>query len=262
MKSILIALQVEILKIRKSKVFWLMLVFFAFVPCMIGLLMFVQKYPEISGKLGLIGTKASILRFGEANWTNFFNLLYESNAAIGFIGYGFVTTWVFGREYADHTMKNMLALPIPRVSIVISKFIAVFIWCAILSSEFYITGVIIGKAIQLSGLSRELIHVSVNKYSVASLLTFLLCTVVAFFAGYGRGYLLPLGFIILTLIIANFTGLVGIGPYFPWAIPGIYSTSGVAEGMQLQMVSYLILVITSIAGFIGTLTWWLYADQK
>lgn len=262
MKSIMIALQVEILKILKSKIFWLMLVFFAFVPCMMGLLMFVQKYPEISGKLGLIGTKASILRFGEANWFNFFNLLNESNAAVGFIGYGFVTTWIFGREYADHTVKDMLALPISRVSLVTSKFIAVFIWCVILSCEFYIIGVIIGKAIQLSGLTEELIFESMNKYGVTSLLTFLLCMPVAFFTSYGRGYLLPLGIIILTLIIANFTGLVGIGPYFPWAIPGIYCTSDGMEGTQLLMVSYLILIITSIAGFIGTLAWWLYADQK
>jgi ABC-2 type transport system permease protein len=262
MKSIIIALQVELLKMRKSKVFWLMLVFFAFVPCMMGLLMFVQKYPEISGKLGLIGTKASILRFGEANWSNFFNLLNESIAAVGLIGYGFVTTWIFGREYSDHTVKDILALPISRISILISKFLAVFIWCVILSCEFYIMGLLIGKAIQLSGSSGEVFLVSTKKYGITSLLTFLLCSPVAFLAIYSRGYLLPLGIIILTLIMANFTGLVGIGPYFPWAIPGIYSTSGGTEGMQLKMASHIILLATSFAGFIGTLTWWLYADQN
>ena len=45
---------------------------------------------------------------------------------------------------------------------------------------------------------------------VTSLLTMLLCTPVAFFASYGRGYLPPVGFAIVTL---------GLGPYFPWGIP-------------------------------------------
>ena len=262
MKNIIIALQIEILKVRKSRVFWLILVFFAFIPCMMGLLMFVQKYPEISGKLGLIGTKASLMRFVESNWPNFFNLLNQTNAAIGLIGYGFVTTWVFGREYTDHTMKDLLALPISRIDIAISKFLVVFIWCSIISIEFYLTSLIIGQMINLPGLSAGFILESFGRYGMTSLLTFLLCTPVAFFAGYGRGFLLPFGIIILTLIMANFTGLVGIGSYFPWAMPGIYSVQNGPEGLQLAPASYIILFITSFAGFAGTLAWWIYADQK
>ena len=83
----------------------------------------------------------------------------------------------------------------------------------------------------------------------------------AFFAGYGRGFLLPVGFIILTLIIANFVGLVGLGPYFPWAIPGIFSNSASEAGMHLVPASYYILILTSLAGFVGTILWWRYADQ-
>ena len=68
---------------------------------------------------------------------------------------------------------------------------------------------------------------------VTSLLTILLCTPVAFFASYGRGYLPPIGFAILTLIIAQFTGLVGLGPYFPWGIPLLFTTAAGAESAQL-----------------------------
>jgi ABC-2 type transport system permease protein len=70
-----------------------------------------------------------------------------------------------------------------------------------------------------------------------------------------------MGFVILTLIVANFTGLVGLGPYFPWAIPGIYSAPTGTEGMQLVLSSYFILVFTSVLGFAGTITWWRFADQ-
>jgi ABC-2 type transport system permease protein len=262
MKSIIVSLSAEMLKIRKSRVFGLILLFFAFIPCMMGLLMFVQKYPAIADKLGMIGTKATMLRFGEPNWLNFFNLLCQSNAAIGLIGYGFVTTWIFGREYTDHTIKDMLALPVSRMNIVISKFIAVLIWCILLMCVLFAAGILIGQVIHLSGWSLEIVIQSIHKYMISSLLTILLCTPVAFFASYSRGFLLPLGFIILTLIIANFTGLVGLGPYFPWAIAGIYCTPTGEAGMQLGMVSYIILFVTSIIGFFGTGAWWVYADQK
>ena len=98
-------------------------------------------------------------------------------------------------------------------------------------------------------------------FMVTSLLTILLCTPVAFFASYGRGYLLPIGFAILTLIVAQFTGLVGLGPYFPWGIPLLYTTAAGAESTPLGMISYIILFLTSMSGLIGTLAWWRYADQ-
>lgn len=96
---------------------------------------------------------------------------------------------------------------------------------------------------------------------VTSLLTILLCTRIAFFASYGRGYLPPIGFALLTLIIAQFTGLVGLGPYFPWRIPILYATSIGGESAQLGLISYTILFLTSILGLIGTLVWWRFADQ-
>ena len=55
MNGILVALWVESLKIRRSRIFLATILFFMFVSLMMGLMMFVQKYPEISGKLGMIG---------------------------------------------------------------------------------------------------------------------------------------------------------------------------------------------------------------
>jgi ABC-2 type transport system permease protein len=261
MKSLTATLSTEYLKIRRSKMIWITILVFIFVPLMMSLLMFVQKYPEISGKLGMIGTKANMLRFGKADWPNYFALLSQGIVAIGLMGFGFVTSWVFGREYSDRTVKDILALPVSRSFIVLSKFIIVAIWCIMLSFILFVFGLIAGQVIDISGWSGDIVCQYAYKYSVTSLLTILLCTPVAFFASYGRGYLLPMGFVILTLITANFTGLVGLGPYFPWAIPGLYSAPASSEGMQLVLGSYVILVSTSILGFAGTILWWRYADQ-
>ncbi len=262
MKSIGAAIVVEALKIRKSKMFWATILFFMFVSSMMGLLVFVQIHPEISGKLGMIGDKATMLRFGEPTWQNYFKLLMMGISAAGLIGIGFVASWVFGREFSDHTAKDILVLPVSRSYIVISKFIVIIIWSLILSFVYFIFGFLVGLLIDIPNWSGATVLTYVRTYSVTSFLIIFLCTPVAFLASYSRGYMLPMGFVILTLIIANFTGLVGLGPYFPWAIPGLYATSSGPESLQLSNASYIILITTGILGLLGTLTIWRFADQK
>ncbi len=261
MKNIFATFIAECMKLRGSRIFWITILIFLFIPFMMGLLFFVQKHPEISAKLGMIGTKATMLRLGKADWSAYLEFLIQGMAGIGLLGFGFVTSWVFGREYSDRTLKDILALPVSRSFIVLSKFIVIVIWCILLILVFFTCGLIFGKIIGIPGWSNEIIFQYAQTYIVTSFLTLLLCTPVAFFASYGRGYLLPMGFVILTLLMANFTGLVGLGPYFPWAIPGIYSAPAGTEGMQLFIGSYIILAFTSVLGFAGTIAWWRFADQ-
>ncbi|MFA5348702.1 MAG: ABC transporter permease [Methanoregula sp.] len=260
MTSIFPAVWSESLKMYRSKMLWISILVFLFIPFMMGVVMFVVKNPEFAGKLGLIGTKAAILRFENTDWQTYFGLLNQITAGAGF-GFAFVTSWVFGREYSDRTVKDLLALPVPRSSIVAAKFIIVAIWCAFLSLMLFSSGLIVGGLLRFPGWSDEIAFQSVSLFMVTSLLTILLCTPIAFFAGYGRGYLPPIGFAILMFIIAQFTGLVGLGPYFPWGIPLLYATPAGAEGIQSGMISFIILFLTSLLGLTGTLAWWRYADQ-
>jgi ABC-type transport system involved in multi-copper enzyme maturation permease subunit len=262
MKFILSTLWVENLKIRRSRIFWATVIFFILVSSMMSLVMFVQKYPEVSAKLGMMGDKASMLRFGEPNWKNYLRLLIEGMAGVGLVGTGFVTSWIFGREFSDHTIKDILALPVSRVYIVISKFIMIVLWSVILCFIYFIFGLLFGLLVDLPGLTVGIICEDSKIYWVTSLLLIFLCTPVAFLASYTRGYIFPIGFVILTMILANFSGLVGLGPYFPWAIPGLYGMPSGTEEMQLNIGSYIILICTSLAGLLGTIAFWRYADQK
>jgi len=262
MKGIGVSLWVEILKTRKSNMFWTTILVFIFVPFMMGMLMFVQLHPEISGKLGMIGNKASMLRFGEPNWQNYFTLLVQGFAGVGVIGIGFVASWVFGREFSEYTIKDILVLPISRSTIVLSKFIVVLIWSVLLSLVYFTVSILVGLMIDIPDWSTEIVLLNFSRYIVTALLTIILSTPVAFLASYSRGYILPMGFVILTLIAANFTGIVGLGPYFPWAIPGLYGTASGLEGLQLKITSYFILFSTGILGLSGTMAIWRYADQK
>jgi ABC-2 type transport system permease protein len=261
MNSFQAAFWAESLKIRRSKMFWITMLAFLFIPMMMGLLIFVVKNPEFSSKLGMIGTKTTMLRFGKADWPTYFDLLTQSIAAIGILGFGFVASWVFGREYSDRTVKDLLALPVSRSFIVLAKFMVVIIWCVLLSFVLLVCGLIIGGIINISGWSNAIIFDCACRFMVTALLTISLCIPVAFFASFGRGYLPPMGFVMLTLIVAQFIGLVGLGPYFPWAIPGLYSTAAGTEGLRIGVISYIILYFITVVGLIGTLAWWRYADQ-
>ena len=66
MKSIAATLWAEVLKVRKSKVFWFSMVFFVFISFMMGLIMFIQIHPEISREIRFDRYKSFIAAFWRA----------------------------------------------------------------------------------------------------------------------------------------------------------------------------------------------------
>ncbi|HEX2921861.1 MAG TPA: ABC transporter permease [Bacteroidales bacterium] len=260
MKNISIALWAEYMKFRKSKVFVTTLIVFTLIPLMIGLMMFVSRNPDIASKLGLIGTKAKM--FGENDWKGYLDLMTQVIASIGLLGFGFVTAWVFGCEHNDRTMKDILALPVGRISIVIAKFIITFTWCLILAVIAFSVGIGIGLIIDMPGWSPAMFYDFSRSFFITSFFTLFLCSPVAYITGYTRGIIAPLGFVLLTMIFAQFISLVGLGPYFPWAIPGLYSVAKDEPGFQLHLASYFILALTFLLGYWGTIHWWQHADHN
>jgi hypothetical protein len=103
---------------------------------------------------------------------------------------------------------------------------------------------------------------SMQVYFVTVLLAILVDLPVALFAITGKVYLLPLGIVIILVVLSQIIGALGLGIYFPWAIPGIYSGSG-GESLKtlLDYFSFLIVFFTGIAGYLSTILWWKYSDQ-
>jgi len=261
MKGFLVAFNTELMKTLKSKMLWATVIFFAFIAIMLGFLMLVAKHPEIAGKSEVLSLKASMI--SNPNWTTYFWLLMQMVLTIGSIGPAIVTIWVFGREYNDRVIKDLLALPVPRLSIVFAKFIIVFIWSFLLLLLLYVFGTVTGLLINLDGWDKELFMGKTVSYTVSSLLTILLVPVITFITCISRGYLLPVGIAILILIGTQFVflGLPGITPYFPWAIPGLYSGVAGPLSPKPETISYIILGCTSLMGVAGTAAWWRYADH-
>ncbi|MFD2875929.1 ABC transporter permease [Paenibacillus rhizoplanae] len=94
--NILSVLHCEVRKIIRSNVFWIMFLVLGFGPIMMG--------------VGNVLSSAA----GGVSWEQYLTGLLDTLAPLGLIGYTFVAAWVFGREFADRTIKDLLAKPVSR----------------------------------------------------------------------------------------------------------------------------------------------------
>jgi ABC-2 type transport system permease protein len=229
-----------------------------FMPLGIAFLIFLARNPELSRKLGLVSAKANLIAYSATDWTTYLGLFGQIIAAGGFFFYVLAISWVFGREFADGTLKDMLAVPVQRSSILLAKFAVVAAWSAAMTLVIFIFGLVMGAIIRLPGGSLSVILQGSTVAAVTACLVIAVILPFAFFASVGRGYLLPMAVAILALIMANLVVVVGWGEYFPWAVPMLY-----AQGKSYtQPISYWIVFLTGLAGMIGTYLWWKFADQN
>jgi ABC-2 type transport system permease protein len=229
-----------------------------FMPVGMASLILIAKNPEISQKLGLVSAKANLVSYSATNWSTYQVLFAEIISAGGFFFFIIATSWVFGREFADGTLKDMLAVPVQRSSIVIAKFIIVIAWCAVMAMIMLVFGLVMGAIIQLPGGSFSVIFDGTKIAATTACLVIAVVLPFAFFASVGRGYILPMAIAVLTLIMANMIMVLGWAEYFPWAVSILY-----AQGdSSLTPISYWIVFLTSIVGMIATYLWWKYADQN
>jgi ABC-type transport system involved in multi-copper enzyme maturation permease subunit len=255
------AIIAEFIKNKHARIRWVSLIAFALAPIFGAVFMLLMKGSGYAGLSGAFKSKAIMMSF-EANWNSFLNLLSQAVGVGGVLIFGFVASWLFGREYSDGTAKDLLSLPIARTKILNAKFIYCVLWCWALVISNLLLGLLLGVLLQLPGWSFTGFLTNLKVYFITTLLILLLNTPVAFLAIIGRGYLLPLGIVALLLVLAQIMGAMGFGNYFPWSVPGIFSGSG-GEDLKLQLntLSYVILAITSIVGYLGTIFWWKYSDQ-
>jgi len=229
-----------------------------FMPLGIAFLIFVARNPEISQKLGLISAKANLVAYSATDWPTYLGLFGLLIAAGGFFLFVLIISWTFGREFADGTLKDMLAVPVQRSSILLAKFIVVAVWSAVLAMVILVAGLVMGAIIKLPGGSVNVIFQGSALVVIAACLAIVVVMPFALFASVGRGYLLPLGMAVLMMMMTNLVAIMGWGEYFPWAVPGLY-----AQGKSsLTAISYWIAFLTGPAGMIATYLWWKYADQN
>lgn len=256
------AFSAESLKNSHSVIITVTFIAFSLAPLFGGVFMFLMRDNGYEGLSGAFKSKAVLMSF-EADWESYLGLLSQALGVGGVLIFGFVAAWLFGREYAEGTAKDLMSLPVSRAKILNAKFIYYLLWCAGLAVSNLFLGLIIGRLLNLPGFDAMLVFGNLNTYLLTWIMIVALNTPVAFFAIAGKGYMAPLGVVAILLVLAQIIGALGFGSYFPWAVPGIFSGSG-GEDLKagLNIFSYMSIAITSVLGYLATILWWKLADQK
>ena len=155
MKGLYSSVWAETLKMRKSKMFMLTLIVFSGIAITMGLMILVTRNPELAGNSAMVSAKASMFK---DDWSSYFGLLTMIVLTLGTIGFGTIAGWIFGREYSDRVVQDLLALPVHRFTIVLSKFITFVAWSILLSLILFIIGVFTGLTVNIARVLLDSLH--------------------------------------------------------------------------------------------------------
>lgn len=255
------AVWVEVLKARRSRLPVLSVVAFTVAVAVGGLFMFILADQRRARALGLLGAKAQLLN-GTADWPTYLGLLAQTIAIGGTFVYGLIVIWTFGREFSDHTVKDLLALPTPRTVVVAAKFAVVAVWCLLLAGYAFVLGLAVGAALGLPGWSVATAGHGLVVILVTAGMVVALITPFALAASAGRGYLAAVGVMFATVFVAQIVATLGYGRNFPWSVPAIYSGVAGPDQPAPGPVGYLLVVAVGAAGAVATAGWWRTADQS
>lgn len=154
-----------------------------------------------------------------ADWPSYLLLLVETAGAAGLVLFSFITAWLFGREFADRTIRGLLAIPTPRSTIVVAKLVVLAVWCGTSSIWIVALGLGVGALVGLPGWSSNMVISTLGAITVAVCVCIALQSTTALVACVGRGYIPAFGWVVLTMALGQVLGALGWAEWFPWAVP-------------------------------------------
>ncbi|HEY7722813.1 MAG TPA: ABC transporter permease [Pedococcus sp.] len=254
------ALRAESLKALRSRLPWVTVGAITLAALVSAFFMFVLQNPERARSMGLLGDKAQ-LGSATADWAGYLSLAAQVVAVGGLIVFGIIDIWLFGREFAEHTAKDLLALPTSRTAIVVAKHVVGLVWCLALTVLLLGLVLALGAALGLPGWSGRTALTGAGVLLLAGALTSALVSVYGLAASAGRGYLPAVGVLFLTVLVAQVVAVIGYGAWFPWSVPSLIAGAGGPEQPQPGAVGVLMVVVVAVGAGGATAVWWERADQ-
>ncbi len=253
-------LATEFIKLRRSKVTWLSLAALSFAPLGFALFMWIVREPGRAAQLGLLGAKANLSGL-TATWPSYLAIIPLVVGIGGIILLSFIVAYVFGREYTEGTAKNLLALPAGRHWFAIAKFVVVAVWWVILVAVVLVETFTLGFLLALPSFSAALAMGAVRDSMLAAAIAYLLAPVVAWITLFGRGYMPPLGFTLMMLVLGDVFSKTGWGKWFPWSIVPLLVGMVGKPVQTIPTGSLVVVALTFIAGVAATIAQLRYADN-
>jgi ABC-2 type transport system permease protein len=196
------ALHAEMLKLKRSRM-----------PLWTALIVLLFPIVSVTSTNVTVGTE-------HMSWAAFTRLNPQLMASgYGVILFGLVAAYLFGREYGEGTVRQMLTLPMRREYSVAAKMVVLAAW--VLALTLFSVAVQAGYAgaLGLKGFSWALAATTLRESLLVSLLILGTLPFVALMAVIGRGYLAPMVFSALSAMAGLGLAEAGWSRWFPWSMP-------------------------------------------
>ena len=221
----------EFLKLKRSNIFLLSLMGAILPP----LLMFIAVFAFDEG------TTFDML---------FTNVNMYMSALFAVMLFAIMISYLFGREYNEHTLKTMLTIPISRGKFLISKYVMFMVWILILTIVTSISTLIFGFIAGLEGFTLKLFIDSFAQLLFANVLLFLTFSPFVFVSLFITNMVPAMvggaGLTLVNMLIYGQTW----APYVPWVCPYLIASGEIAEYSTSIAVSYSIILATFIVGLV------------
>ncbi|MBR5954739.1 MAG: ABC transporter permease [Methanobrevibacter sp.] len=222
-------IQMEFLKLKRSKIFLLSLMGAILPP----LLMFIA---------------ATSFNETQSFEALFANVNMYMSAMFAVLIFAIIISYLFGREYNEHTLKTMLTIPISREKFLVSKYIMFLVWIVILTVVTTFSTLIFGFIAGLEGFSLKLFIDSFAELLLANVLLFLTFSPFVFVSLFVTNMVPAMvGGAALSLINLMVYGQ-NWAPFVPWVCPYLIASGEIAEYSADIMVSYGIILATFMIG--------------
>lgn len=224
-------IEMEFLKLKRSNIFLLSLMGAILPP----FLMFI-----------------AVFAFDEGNT---FELLFNNvnmymSALFAVLLFAIMISYLFGREYNEHTLKTMLTIPVSRGNFLLSKYVMFLVWILILTVVTSLSTLVFGFIAGLEGFSLKLFIDSFIQLLFANVLLFLTFSPFVFLS------------LVITNMVPAMVGGAGLtlvnmliygqtwAPYVPWVCPYLIASGEIAGYSTSISLSYGIILATFVIGLI------------
>ena len=224
-------IEMEFLKLKRSKIFLLSLLGAVLPP----LLMFIAVTSFDEGQTF------------EALFTNV-NMYMSAMFAV--LIFAIIISYLFGREYNEHTLKTMLTIPVSKEKFLASKYIMFLVWIVILTVVTSISTLAFGFAAGLDGFSLKIFADGFAQLLYANVLLFLSFSPFVFVS------------LFITNMVPAMIGGAGLAlvnlmvygqnwaPFVPWVCPYLIASGEIAEYSTSITVSYGVILATFVIGLV------------
>lgn len=238
-------LYTEFLKLKRSQMFIISIIGAAIAPfvCFVAFLDMKIERPDVP-----------ILMNEVFSQTNMFIVLL-----IGVPLYGVITAYLYNREYSENTLKNLLTIPVSRISLFISKFSLLFVWITVMTSIAWVLTVVFGIIGQFEDISTILLINTFKVYIVGGILLFLLSTPTILVTHLFKNYVTT---IVFTLLITMINVLIVKSKYialYPWTAVHVIATNSFIPDYP-PGYSYISVFAAFIIGFIASIIYFMKED--